>query len=73
MTPRATYRVQLSAGFDLAGAAGLAGYLAAVGVSHLYASPLLHPAAGTVTTSWIRLGSARSWEAQKDSIASAKR
>ena len=47
MTPRATYRVQLSAGFDLAGAAGLAGYLAAVGVSHLYASPLLQAAPGS--------------------------
>ena len=47
MTPRATYRVQLSDGLDLAGAAGLAGYLASLGVSHIYASPLLQAAPGS--------------------------
>ena len=47
MTPRATYRVQLSDGLDLAGAARLAGYLASLGVSHIYASPLLQAAPGS--------------------------
>ncbi len=45
MTPRATYRVQFHKGFDFDAAAGLAPYLAKLGVSHLYASPYLaaHP------------------------------
>ncbi|MFM8320178.1 MAG: malto-oligosyltrehalose synthase [Chloroflexota bacterium] len=45
--PRATYRVQLSAGFTLDDAAGLVEYLQALGVSHLYASPFLQAAAGS--------------------------
>lgn len=40
-TPRATYRLQLHAGFDLTQAAGLVGYLDALGISDVYASPLL--------------------------------
>jgi (1->4)-alpha-D-glucan 1-alpha-D-glucosylmutase len=45
--PRATYRLQLGAhcGFDEV--AGLAGYLAELGVSHLYTSPYLASASGT--------------------------
>jgi (1->4)-alpha-D-glucan 1-alpha-D-glucosylmutase len=39
--PRATYRVQLQPGFGFAEAAGLADYLAELGVSHLYSSPCL--------------------------------
>jgi len=46
-TPAATYRVQISPDFDLTATAGLAGYLAALGVSHLYASPLLAAAPGS--------------------------
>ena len=36
----ATYRVQLHAGFTFDDAAAIAGYLAALGVSHLYCSPV---------------------------------
>jgi (1->4)-alpha-D-glucan 1-alpha-D-glucosylmutase len=41
VTPRSTYRVQVRPDFDLAATAGLAGYLADLGVSHLYTAPLL--------------------------------
>jgi len=37
--PRATYRLQLRGGMDFDRAAGLAPYLARLGISHLYASP----------------------------------
>jgi (1->4)-alpha-D-glucan 1-alpha-D-glucosylmutase len=40
MTPTATYRVQFHAGFTFADAAALAPYWAALGISHLYASPI---------------------------------
>ena len=43
----ATYRVQLNAGFTFDDAAAITGYLAALGVSHLYCSPILQAAAGT--------------------------
>lgn len=46
-TPRATYRVQLNAQLDFDAAAQLADYLAALGVSHLYASPYLQAAPGS--------------------------
>ena len=39
--PRATYRLQLHGGFTLEDAAGLADYLADLGISHLYTSPVL--------------------------------
>ena len=45
--PRATYRLQLRGGFDLDQAAALADYLAALGVSHLYTSPLLQAERGS--------------------------
>ena len=38
--PRATYRLQLHADFDFDAAATIVPYLAALGVSHLYASPI---------------------------------
>src|SRR5258706_15002519 len=41
MAPRSTYRVQVRPEFDLSATAGLTGYLAALGVSHLYSAPLL--------------------------------
>jgi len=48
LRPRAaTYRVQLNAGFTFDDAAAIAGYLAALGVSHLYCSPILQAAAGS--------------------------
>ena len=44
---RATYRVQLHAGFTFDDAGALAPYLADLGVSHLYCSPYLQAAAGS--------------------------
>ncbi|MFC0505927.1 malto-oligosyltrehalose synthase [Micromonospora costi] len=51
-TPRpsrvgATYRVQVRPGFDLDATAGLAGYLADLGVTHLYSAPLLAASPGS--------------------------
>ena len=44
---RCTYRVQLRPGFGFREAAGIAGYLARLGVSHLYTSPYLAAAPGS--------------------------
>jgi (1->4)-alpha-D-glucan 1-alpha-D-glucosylmutase len=44
---RATYRVQLTPSFGFAAAAEVVPYLARLGVSHLYASPLLQAAPGS--------------------------
>jgi (1->4)-alpha-D-glucan 1-alpha-D-glucosylmutase len=46
-TPRCTYRVQLSKDFPFDRAAQCAGYLARLGVSHLYCSPVLQAAPGS--------------------------
>jgi (1->4)-alpha-D-glucan 1-alpha-D-glucosylmutase len=43
----ATYRVQVRPSFDLDAAAGLAGYLARLGVSHLYSAPQLAATPGS--------------------------
>ena len=43
----AAYRVQLHAGFTFDAAAALAGYLADLGISHLYCSPSLQAEAGS--------------------------
>jgi len=40
IVPRATYRVQLHAGFDFDDAAAIVPYLASLGISHLYTSPI---------------------------------
>jgi (1->4)-alpha-D-glucan 1-alpha-D-glucosylmutase len=45
--PSATYRLQVTADFPLADAADVAGYLADLGVSHAYSSPLLRSATGS--------------------------
>ena len=45
--PRATYRLQFHAGFKLTDALGLVDYLAALGISHVYASPLFQARAGS--------------------------
>ena len=45
--PRATYRLQLTKDFGFAAAARLVPYLAALGVSHLYASPYLKARPGS--------------------------
>lgn len=41
MTPRATYRLQFTSAFTLDDAVDIVPYLARLGISHLYASPLL--------------------------------
>jgi (1->4)-alpha-D-glucan 1-alpha-D-glucosylmutase len=47
VAPRATYRLQLHAGFTFADAAAAVPYLVALGVSHLYLSPVLQAAPGS--------------------------
>ena len=47
MQRRATYRLQLRSEFGFADAAAQAGYLAALGVSHVYCSPYLQAAEGS--------------------------
>ncbi|HWF58614.1 MAG TPA: malto-oligosyltrehalose synthase [Candidatus Dormibacteraeota bacterium] len=44
---RATYRVQLRAEFDFAALAAQAGYLADLGISHVYCSPYMQAAPGS--------------------------
>jgi (1->4)-alpha-D-glucan 1-alpha-D-glucosylmutase len=46
--PSSTYRLQLHRGFDLDAAAGLVPYLHALGVSHVYLSPILPAAPGSM-------------------------
>lgn len=46
-TPGSTYRVQLRSEFDFDDAAGIAEYLTALGVTHLYCSPYLQAAPGS--------------------------
>ena len=46
-TPRATYRLQLRPGFGFDEAAGVAPYLAELGISHAYFSPYLQAATGS--------------------------
>jgi (1->4)-alpha-D-glucan 1-alpha-D-glucosylmutase len=46
--PGATYRLQLHREFGFAAAAGVAGYLAALGVTHAYLSPILQAAPGSM-------------------------
>ncbi|HLO75841.1 MAG TPA: alpha-amylase family glycosyl hydrolase, partial [Magnetospirillum sp.] len=45
--PRATYRLQLNRDFTLADAEAVVPYLATLGVSHLYVSPILKARAGS--------------------------
>ncbi|MBB3085591.1 malto-oligosyltrehalose synthase [Geodermatophilus sabuli] len=45
--PTATYRLQVTSDFTLDDAASVAGYLADLGVSHAYSSPLLRAASGS--------------------------
>jgi (1->4)-alpha-D-glucan 1-alpha-D-glucosylmutase len=45
--PRATYRVQMRQAFDFDAAAAIAEYLAALGVSHLYSSPIVQASPGS--------------------------
>ena len=45
--PVSTYRLQLQPGFGFAEAAAIADYLAGLGVSHVYLSPILQAAPGS--------------------------
>jgi len=47
VAPTSTYRVQVTPEFDLAAAAGLVDYLAALGAGALYTAPLLTAASGS--------------------------
>ncbi len=47
-TPASTYRLQLHKEFTFDDAAGIAGYLKALGVSHVYCSPYLQAAPGSM-------------------------
>ena len=47
MIPRATYRVQFGKDFRFRDAAGIAAYLAELGISHVYASPYLQARPGS--------------------------
>ena len=46
--PRATYRLQLRAGFGFGQVAGIAAYLVRLGVSHVYLSPIFKARPGSV-------------------------
>jgi hypothetical protein len=48
VTPRATYRLQLHDGFTFWDAAAIVPYLAALGVSHLYLSPIMRAGPGSL-------------------------
>jgi (1->4)-alpha-D-glucan 1-alpha-D-glucosylmutase len=47
-SPQSSYRLQLQPGFGFADAAGIAAYLASLGVTHAYLSPILQAAPGSV-------------------------
>jgi malto-oligosyltrehalose synthase len=48
MTPRATYRLQFHKGFTFPDAERLVPYFARLGISHVYASPIATPRAGSM-------------------------
>ena len=50
VVPRATYRLQLNAGFTFRDATAIVPYLAALGVSHVYCSPYFRARSGSHST-----------------------
>ena len=48
LPPRATYRLQFHKGFPFSAGRDLAGYLGALGISHVYSSPILTARAGSI-------------------------
>ena len=48
--PSSTYRVQFTPSFTFADAAGVADYLARLGIGALYASPMLDARVGSTTS-----------------------
>lgn len=74
---RCTYRLQLSAAFDFAAARGIVPYLAALGVSHLYLSPIWAARPGSShgydVVDHTRINSELGGEAAFDSLVEAAR
>jgi (1->4)-alpha-D-glucan 1-alpha-D-glucosylmutase len=72
---RATYRVQFNAAFGFADGAALVPYLAALGISHLYASPVFAARTGSThgydITDYNRLNPALGTEAEFHAMAQA--
>ena len=68
---RATYRLQLNSGYTLESARAIVPYLARLGISHIYASPVLRSRPGSThgydvvdpTRLDPELGSDASWDA----------
>ncbi|WP_137181107.1 malto-oligosyltrehalose synthase [Roseomonas sp. AR75] len=77
MTPTATYRLQFHDGFTLHDARAIVPYLHALGVSHLYASPLLAARAGSThgydITDFGRINPALGGRAALDSLVATLR
>jgi (1->4)-alpha-D-glucan 1-alpha-D-glucosylmutase len=73
--PGSTYRLQVHAGFRLQDAAEVAGYLADLGVTHAYSSPLLRSAEGSThgydTVDHAHIDEARGGRAGFDRLVSA--
>ncbi|WP_369134252.1 malto-oligosyltrehalose synthase [Modestobacter sp. I12A-02662] len=73
--PAGTYRLQVTADFTLDDAAAVAGYLAELGVTHAYSSPLLRSAAGSThgydTTDHAHIDESRGGQAGFDRFISA--
>ncbi len=73
--PGSTYRLQVHAGFRLEDAAGVAGYLADLGVTHAYSSPLLRSAEGSThgydTVDHAHIDEARGGQAGFDRLVQA--
>jgi len=61
IVPRATYRLQLRAGFGFNEAAAIAPYLARLGVSHVYLSPFFKARPGSVWPSQRRRRTVLLW------------
>ncbi len=73
--PRATYRLQFHKDFGFDDAVRVLPYLAQLGVSHVYCSPIQRAAraACTATTWWRTTRSTPSWAARRASRASSRR
>jgi (1->4)-alpha-D-glucan 1-alpha-D-glucosylmutase len=73
--PAGTYRLQVTADFTLDDAAAVAGYLADLGVTHAYSSPLLRSAAGSThgydTTDHAHIDESRGGQAGFDRFVTA--
>ncbi len=73
--PGSTYRLQVHAGFRLQDAAEVAGYLADLGVTHAYSSPLLRSAEGSThgydTVDHAHIDEARGGQAGFDRLVQA--